>query len=172
MKTFPSLGRAAARPAPESRLGPLEKRRRIVNVVLLPTALAALFFVGPGTLPKWFPFATSCGAFTGLPCIFCGVTRGLHYLLHGEFGRALYFNWLAFPLVAGALALFLVHALELVLDRRLLACMPRVHLTRASLGALFAGLILLWCLQVYLAVSRHKTELLNPHGPLYSLVVR
>lgn len=172
MKTFASEGRASARPAPESRLGPREKRRRIISLVFLPTALSALFFVGPGTLPKWLPFATSCGAFTGLPCIFCGVTRGLHHLLHGEFGRALYFNWLAFPLVAGALALFLVHALELVLDRRLLARMPRVRLTRASLGVLFAGLVMLWCLQVYLAVSQHKTELLNPDGPLYSLVVR
>ena len=172
MKTFPSEGRASARPAPESRLGPREKRRRIINLALLPAALAALFFVAPGTLPKWFPFATSCGAITGLPCIFCGTTRALHHLLHGEFGRALYFNWLAFPLVAVALALFLVHALELVLDRRLLAHLPRVRLTRASLGALFAGLVLLWCLQVYLAVSQQKTDLLNPHGPLYSLVVR
>jgi Protein of unknown function (DUF2752) len=172
MKTFPSEGHASARPALESRLDPREKHWRIINLVFLPTALAALFFVGPGTLPKWFPFATSCGAFTGLPCIFCGVTRGLHHLLHGEFGRALYFNWLAFPLVGGALTLFLVHALELVLDRRLLARVLRVRPTRPSLGALFAGLVLLWCLQVYLAVSQHKTELLNPHGPLYSLVVR
>lgn len=171
MKTFHSEGRASA-PGPESRLSPREKLQRIINLVFLPTALSALFFAGPGTLPKWFPFATSCGAFTGLPCIFCGLTRGLHHLLHGEFGCALYFNWLAFPLVAGALTLFLVHALELVLDRRLLARVPRLRLTRASMGVLFAGLVLLWCLQVYLAVSQHKTELLNPHGPLYSLVVR
>jgi hypothetical protein len=29
---------------------------------------------------------------------------------------------------------------------------------------------LLWAFQVYLAVSQRKVELLNPHGPLYSLV--
>jgi len=172
MNTLPSDGHASARPAPESRLGPREKRWRIINLALLPAAFAALFFADPGSLPKSFPVATSCGAFTGLPCIFCGTTRGLHHLLHGEFGRALYFNWLAFPLLAGALALFFFHALELSLGRSLLARRPRVRLTRASLGGLFAGLVLLWCLQVYLAVSRHKTELLNPHGPLYSLVVR
>jgi hypothetical protein len=172
MKTFPLEGRASARPAPESRLGLREKRWRIVNLALLPAAFAALFFADPGSLPKWFPFATSCGAVTGLPCIFCGTTRGLHHLLHGEFGRALYFNWLAFPLLAGALALFLVHALELLLGRNVRARVPRIGLTRLSLGGLFAGLVMLWCLQVYLAVSQHKTELLNPHGPLYSLVVR
>jgi len=35
-----------------------------------------------------------------------------------------------------------------------------------------AGLVLLWFLQVFLAVSQHKIELLNPNGLLYSLVVR
>ena len=35
-----------------------------------------------------------------------------------------------------------------------------------------AALLALWSLQVYLAVSQHKTELLNPNGPLYALFVR
>ena len=154
-----------------SSLAPNEKRWRIATLALLPTALAALALVEPGSLPKWFPFATSCGAITGLPCIFCGMTRGLHHLLHGEFGRSLYYNWLAFPLVAGAMTLFFVSALELLLGRNLLVRVPRIRLTRASLGGLFAGLVLLWSLQAYLAVSRNKTELLNPRGPLSSLVV-
>ncbi len=156
---------------PPSHLAPQEKKWRVAWLALLPAALLALAFVKPGSLPPWFPFATSCGAIIGLPCIFCGTTRALHHLLHGEFARALYYNWLAFPLVAGALALFLVNALELLLGRNLLSRLPRVRLTRTSLGALFAGLVLLWCLQAYLAISQHKTELLNPHAPLYSLVV-
>jgi uncharacterized protein DUF2752 len=153
-------------------LAPMERKRRVAWLALLPATLAALTFVEPGSLPQWFPFAASCGAITGLPCIFCGTTRALHHLLHGEFGRALYYNWLAFPLLAAALTLFLVNALELLLGRNLLSRLPRVRLAGASLGGLFAGLVLLWCLQVYLAVSQHKTELLNPNGPLYSLVVR
>ncbi len=154
------------------RLTPGAKQWRAINLALLPAALLALAWVQPGKVPGWFPFATSCGAITGLPCIFCGTTRALHCLLRGEFGRALYFNWLAYPLLAGAIVLLLVNTIELALGRSLLARLPRPRLTRARGGALAAAFVLLWCLQVYLAVSQHKSELLNPRGPLYSLVVR
>ena len=153
-------------------LAPGERKWRVAWLALLPAVLLALAFIKPGSLPHWFPFATSCGAITGLPCIFCGSTRALYHLLHGEFGRALYYNWLAYPLLVSALALFLVSALELWLGRNLLAHLPPIRMTPSSLGGLFAGLVLLWCLQVYLAVSQHKTELLKPDRPLYSLVVR
>jgi hypothetical protein len=150
----------------------LEKRWRVFHLALLPGALFALAVLEPNSLPVWWPFATSCGAVTGLPCIFCGTTRALHYLLQAEFARALYYNWLAFPLLAGAVALFLLNGLELLLDRNFLARLPRPSLTHRSLGALAAGFILLWCFQVYLAISQHKTELLNPSGPLYSLIMK
>ena len=107
-----------------------------------------------------------------MPCIFCGTTRALHFLLNGDFRSALYFNWLAFPIVAGALGLFVLSSAELLLRRRLLRPLPKVRFTRRTVGAFAAGFMLLWSLQVYLAVSQHKTELLNPSGPLYSLVVR
>ena len=151
---------------------PLEKRWRALYLALLPLVLLLLALVRPGSLPHWFPFPTSCGAVTGLPCIFCGTTRALYHLLHGEFGRALYYNWLAYPLLAGALLLALTNAFELLFSRNLLTHIPRPRLTRARGYALAGGFVLLWCLQVYLAVSQHKTELLNPNGPLYSLVVR
>src|ERR1051326_7955800 len=109
-----------------SRLTPTHKRGRFAFLALLPAALGANALVEPGSLPGSFPFATSCGAITGLPCIFCGITRGLHHLLHGEFARAIYFNWLVLPLLAGALTLFLVSALELLLARNILARLPRV----------------------------------------------
>lgn len=157
-------------PAPPLR--PLAKRWRALYLFLCPAILFALACLRPGPLPAWFPFVTSCGALTGLPCIFCGTTRALHHLLHGEFGLALYYNWLSFPLFAGACGFYLLSALELSSGRNLLACLPRPRMTRRSCGALAAGFVLLWGLHVYLAVSQHKTELLNPRGPLYSLVVR
>ncbi len=149
----------------------LGRRWRALYLFLLPAALSALASIRPGSLPAWLPFATSCGAVTGLPCIFCGTTRAIYHLLQGEFALALYYNWLSYPLLAGACALYLVNALELFSARNLLSAIPHPCPTRQSLSALAAGFVLLWCLQVFLAVSQHKTELLNPDGPLYSLVV-
>lgn len=154
------------------RLAPPQKVWRYLHLTFLPTVLLLLAWVRPGSFPDWFPLPTSCGAITGLPCIFCGVTRAVYHLLHGEFARALYYNWLAYPLVAGALVVASTNALELLFSRNFLVCLPRPHLTRARCSLLAGGFVLLWCLQVYLAVSQHKTELLNPSGPLYSLVVR
>jgi hypothetical protein len=172
MKSLLPEGRASARPALEQRLTAPESRWRVTSLALLSAALCAVALVPPGSLPRWLPLPTSCGAITGLPCIFCGTTRALYHLLHAEFGRAFYYNWLAFPLLAAALALSAVNAFELLLGRDLLVRAPRIRLTRVSFGGLAAALVLLWCLQVYLAVSQHKAELLNPNGPLYSLVVR
>ncbi|CAN5605558.1 hypothetical protein BH20VER3_BH20VER3_01660 [soil metagenome] len=151
---------------------PLAKKWRALYLIALPSVLLALAFIPPGRFSHGWPFPTSCGVVTGLPCIFCGTTRAVHYLLQGDFERALYFNWLAYPLVTAALMLALLNALELLCARNFLSRLPRPHLTRKSLGGLAAGLLLLWGFQIYLAVSRHKSELLNPHGPLYSLVVR
>jgi hypothetical protein len=159
-------------PRSAPRLASFEKRWRTFHLAFLTAALFALAFLRPGSLPRWFPFPTSCGAVTGLPCIFCGTTRAVYHLLHGDFARALYYNWLAYPLVAGALVLALTNALELLYSRNLLVRIPRPGLTRARWCAVAASFVLLWCLQVYLAISQHKTELLNPSGPLYSLVVR
>lgn len=149
---------------------PNEQRTRAATLLILPGALWLLRSLPPGGLPHWVPWQTSCGAITGLPCIFCGMTRALHYLLNGNFPRALYFNWLAFPLLAAAVLFCLLCIVELCLGRRLR--LPRIPLTRTTVSGALAGLVLLWSLQVYLAVSQHKHELLNPAGPLYSLVVR
>lgn len=156
----------------KEKLSPNEKRTRALALVGLPCALFFLRAISPESASRWFPFPTSCGAITGLPCIFCGTTRAVHFLLQGNFGRALYFNWLAFPIVAGAVLLFFALCAELLLDRNLLRRLPKFHFNRTSAATLAIGLLLLWSLQVYLAVSQHKSELLNPRGPLYSLVVR
>ena len=153
-------------------LTPDEIKRRALSLVAVPIVLLTLKLIPTDSFPPWFPLSASCGAITGLPCIFCGMTRALYHLLNGNFGRALYYNWLAFPLVASALALLLLDAAELLSGRKLVVSWPKICFTRARFCRVFVGLLLLWCLQVYLAVSQHKTELLNPNGPLYSLVMR
>ncbi|MEP6709993.1 MAG: DUF2752 domain-containing protein [Verrucomicrobiota bacterium] len=126
----------------------------------------------PGLIASWAPFRTSCGAITGLPCLFCGLTRALYNLLNGEFGRALYFNWLAFPIAAGAFFLFAMSAMELALGRRFFVVLPVFRMTPRTISIGATILVSLWMLQVYLAVSHNKRELLNPAGPLYTWFVK
>ena len=97
-------------------LSPNERRTRVLALALLPVGAFLLRTVPAEGLPAWVPFSTSCGAITGLPCIFCGMTRALHFLFQGDFARALYFNWLAFPAVAVFGALILVVLAEVVIE--------------------------------------------------------
>jgi len=115
------------------------------------------------------------------------MTRALHHLLNGELGRALYFNWLAFPFAAAALFIAAGLGAEIVTARRFLPrtvtssagpdslCEARTVARRRSArrwAVAVAVLFGLWLVQVSLAVAQHKQELLNPRGPLYALLVR
>jgi hypothetical protein len=126
----------------------------------------------PSQLSAWIPFHTSCGAITGLPCLFCGTTRAMHQLLNGNFAAALYYNWLAFPILALALTLSAVFLAELIAGKKLLVIERRIRVSPRTLGFGFAIMLSLWSLQVYLAVSQHKNELLNPSGLLYAFFVK
>ena len=121
---------------------------------------------------SWLRFHPSCGAVTGLPCLFCGTTRAVHHLLNGNLAEALYFNWLAFPVVFVALVFSAKLTAELLLGRVVRIDAFRFHLTPrlAVLGAV--SVVALWMLQVALALGLHKHELLNPNGLLYALLVR
>lgn len=149
--------------------------REVVCRLLVATGVSVAFLllrnIDPTTVPL-LALGKSCGALTGLPCIFCGTTRAVHHLLNGEIERAVYFNWLAFPVVFVCGLLAIVALQEALFRRRLVrvsvhvASKPRV----AAIGV--AALSGLWLLQVTLAVSLHKHELLNPAGLLYPFFVR
>jgi len=100
------------------------------------------------------------------------MTRALHFLLNGDFARALYFNWLAFPLVAGIICVSVLLALEIALQRKLLDLYLVMPISSRQLAIILAILTALWSTQAYLAVSQRKRELLNPRGPLYALFVK
>jgi hypothetical protein len=156
----------------KQRLSAAERWRRLVALSAVVVAAVLLRGSEPSQIARWWPFATSCGAVTGLPCIFCGGTRALHSILTGDFSRALYFNWIAFPVVAAALAWCALAAAESICGRKLVRCATALVLTPRMISVSLAVLFGLWALQVYLAVSRHKSELLNPRGPLYALFVK
>ncbi len=145
---------------------------RLIFLIGATVTLFVLRVVDPVMAGSWLPLHTSCGAITGLPCIFCGMTRALHLLLNGDFGGALYFNWLAFPFL-GAVGFFVaVCVIEIANRRVILTWNTSAPLTARKLTIIGLTLFMLWTLQAYLAVSQHKHQLLNPHGPLYTLFVR
>jgi hypothetical protein len=100
------------------------------------------------------------------------MTRSLHLLLNGDFSGAIYFNWLAFPFLGAIIFLFALFAIEIAKRRVIWRLSMVLRVTRWRLTVFGLGLLLLWTLQTYLAVSQHKHELLNTRGPLYVLFVR
>lgn len=145
---------------------------RLTFILGATVALFVLRIVDPVAAGSWVPLHTSCGAITGLPCIFCGMTRALHLLLNGDFRGALYFNWLAFPFL-GAIVFFVAVIVVEIVNRRIILTWNNVApLTAHKLTIIGLTLLMLWTVQAYLAVSQHKHELLNPRGPLYALFVR
>jgi hypothetical protein len=145
---------------------------RLIFILGATVTLFVLRVVDPVMAGSWVPLHTSCGAITGLPCIFCGMTRALHLLLSGDFGGAFYFNWLAFPFLGAVVFLVAVCVIEILSRRVILTWNKSAPLTARKLTIIGLTLFMLWTLQAYLAVSQHKHELLNPRGPLYALFVR
>jgi hypothetical protein len=133
---------------------------------------AVLRVVDPVAASAWWPLHASCGEVTGLPCIFCGMTRALHFLFAGNFERAFYFNWLSFPFVAAATFTVALFTIELICQRRFLNLRVIGPMTPRKLALLAIAGITLWTFQAGLALSQHKTELLNPRGLLYAMFTR
>ena len=97
----------------DTRLRPAQQWMRAGFLTGMAGLILGFRAIDPASL-SGLPLRMSCGAVTGLPCIFCGTTRALHHLLLGHFARALYFNWLSLRLVAAAaLALMIVCSVEL-----------------------------------------------------------
>ena len=145
---------------------------RLAFILGATAVLLILRWIDPVVAGRWLPFHTSCGAISGLPCIFCGMTRALHLLLNGDFSGAIYFNWLAFPFLAVAVFLIALFAVEVTKRRVIVNLSMILPVTFGRLTVIGLCLFLLWASQVYLAVSQHKQELLNSKGTLYVLFVR
>src|SRR5205814_5267545 len=146
-----------------------QRAMRLAFMVGATAVLLILRSVDPVNLGNLVPFHTSCGAITGLPCIFCGMTRALHLLLNGNFSGAIYFNWLAFPFLAVAIFLIALFAVEVTKRRVIVHLNMILAVTLGRLTIIGLCLFLLWASQVYLAVSRHKQELLNSKETCYVL---
>ena len=109
-----------------------------------------------------------CGfhAASGLPCLFCGGTRAVRAILHGDLREAVYLNALAFPaltIVAGAFVALLVEAAAgrpLALRQTLFQ-----HLNR-FVPALIALALAWWAFHIYSALRTPKPELVDFRNPV------
>lgn len=145
---------------PALPLSSSQKQARLVGILLILGFLTYAFFLNPDwRSPSWaFPDLLNV---VGIPCLFCGGTRATHFILHGEFQRALYFNWIAFPALAAAVSLVLVMSLEIGRCRALL---PSVRLRKSQWMTLGVLAALMWGHHVYDALYSPKPELLNREG--------
>lgn len=145
---------------PALPLSPSQKQARLIGILLILGFLTYAFFLNPDwRSPSWaFPDLLNV---VGIPCLFCGGTRATHFILHGEFQRALYFNWIAFPALAAAVSLVLVMSLEIGRCRALL---PSVRLRKSQWMTLGVVAALMWGHHVYDALYSPKPELLNREG--------
>src|SRR5437899_11830642 len=124
--------------------------RLVPRFAFIMSASAALMLLGcidPVVAGSWLPFHPSCGAITGLPCIFCGMTRALHLLLNGDFIGAIYFKWLAFPFFGAIICLIVLFAIEIAKRRVICRSSVILWVTRRRLPIFGLGLLLLWTLQ-------------------------
>ena len=142
---------------------------RVAALLAIVCAALALRAFDPLTFPH-LPWQRSCGAITGLPCIFCGTTRALHHLLNGNFARALYFNWIAFPFALLVFAQSARLMIEIISRRQIIIPLPKITFTAGKVAAFAACVFALWIFQVSLAVGLHKHELFNPRPMIKGLV--
>src|SRR5947208_15349025 len=90
------------------RLGP-----RFAFIVSASAALLLLRCIDPVVAGSWLRFNPSCVAITGLPCIFCAMTRALHLLLNGDFIGAIYFKWIGFTFLVAMIFFLVLLAIEI-----------------------------------------------------------
>jgi hypothetical protein len=94
-------------------MAPAQRRALLWSLVLLGTFPAA--FVAKSWIVTTSLIICPFRAVTGLPCLFCGLTRAFAYATHGEFAAAWDSNplwWLAALLVAAQGVALLARALE------------------------------------------------------------
>lgn len=150
---------------PALPLSTSQKQSRVLGLLFIVGFLAYAFLLNP----NWSVSAWALPDFRnviGLPCLLCGGTRAMHFILHGDFQRALYYNWIAFPALASALVLVLVMSLEIARRRVLL---PTVRLRTSQWILVGAVAVSLWAHHVYDALHSPKPELLNEQGIFFQL---
>ena len=109
-----------------------------------------------------------CGfhAISGLPCLFCGGTRAVRAILHGNPRTAIYLNALAFPALALVAVTFVVLLVEAAAGRPL-ARWERFFRQMNRFAPILIPLALAWWIShIYFALKTPKPELADFRNPI------
>jgi hypothetical protein len=120
-----------------------------------------------GVMPKGLKLCLWHGV-TGLPCLFCGMTRASHCFLHGDWAGAVYYNGLIFPFALGAMVFFTLLLGELATGRAWVFWRGLWAVGRRAWVVPVAVILILWVWHVRGALETPKPELLNPSAHAYS----
>lgn len=128
------------------------------------------------TWARWFDPAAGSGwvlsnpltqRIFGLPCPFCGMTRGTHALLNGRWQEMLYLNPAVLAVVVPGVVVCLIWLVEAARGRALLDWKRPVDWLQRRWFLWFSVLILFWVFHLVVAVLGSKSELLSPDAPLF-----
>lgn len=136
----------------------------LAAAILVFAGLLALSSPGDGPGRPFFP----CGfhAISGLPCLFCGGTRAVRAILHGNLRSALYLNAIAFPALALVALTFVVLLAEAASGRSLAPGEAFFrHLNRFA-PVLILPALAWWMLHIYFALMTPKPELVDFQKPV------
>ena len=150
----------------ESKLDRTQRAWRLLLGVAAISALFALKWINPesGGLLSSEPMVQRV---FGLPCPFCGMTRGTHALMNADLARMWYLNMATLPVILVGVftaVIWIIESARGVVVARWESCMQWA-LKHWWLGAvLFFGF---WVLHLALALMTPKPELLQPEALLF-----
>ncbi|MEI6278437.1 MAG: DUF2752 domain-containing protein [Verrucomicrobiae bacterium] len=131
------------------------------GLVAILVAMAVRFPNAPHfTLPCVFHILT------GLPCLFCGGTRAMRAIMHGQWELALYLNPLAFPVFLAVLLAVLFLVIEAVRGRPLRDWEGLLCRTGRFVPVAAALCLAWWLTHIVLALKTPKSELVDLRNPI------
>lgn len=148
------------------RLTAVQRGWRAGLVGVMVAGLLLLKFVNPAEGGFSFSSPITQRLF-GLPCPFCGMTRGTHALLNGELLQALYLNLATGLALAVAVILIVVWGFEASRGRVVGWFMPIVNAIFCRWKWLAGVLVLFWLVHLSMALILPKQELLDVEAPLF-----
>ena len=146
---------------------PLTRQGQILRVIFLVGTVVLGLKTWFLNLVPVFPTYDALQHLVGLPCPFCGGTRAMYCLLHGDWHGALYYNWIAFPVLLLITVLVILSVYELLMNRRAL---PVFRLKRSFTVCSVLFLAAAWTWHVYDALTTPKPELLCRQGLIFQFV--